>query len=198
MMRRYGCAHVHGTMTRPLHIGLLSAMPEEIGSDLGHLETVGEQHHGDLTLHRCFWRVADAAPVQLTLAWSGWILLVHVAEQVSTAKVFQHWNHQDNRTIDVQCIDHILKARCAEQITPYLFNDLEPSVFRLYPAVADIYSKLNHLSMGRFSLTGAGSVFYQLMDDQEATQQKANVIQKELPEVNCTVVSGPAKIHPGN
>ena len=72
MMRRYGCAHVHGTMTRPLHIGLLSAMPEEIGSDLGHLDTVGEQHHGDLTLHRCFWRVADAAPVQLTLAWSGW------------------------------------------------------------------------------------------------------------------------------
>ena len=55
-------------MTRPLHIGLLGAMPEEIGSDLSHLHDLVQSHHGDLTLHQGQW----SEQVQLTLAWSGW------------------------------------------------------------------------------------------------------------------------------
>ena len=59
---------VHEAMTRPLHIGLLGAMPEEIGSDLSHLKQHSSTHHGDLTLHQGGW--GDG--VRLTLAWSGW------------------------------------------------------------------------------------------------------------------------------
>ena len=59
---------VHKAMTRPLHIGLLGAMPEEIGSDLSHLKQPSSKHHGDLTLHHGVW--GDG--VRLTLAWSGW------------------------------------------------------------------------------------------------------------------------------
>ena len=59
---------VHKAMTRPLHIGLLGAMPEEIGSDLSHLNQLSSSVHGDLTLHQGIW--GDG--VRLTLAWSGW------------------------------------------------------------------------------------------------------------------------------
>ena len=59
---------VHKAMTRPLHIGLLGAMPEEIGSDLSHLKQPSSSTHGDLTLHQGVW--GDG--VRLTLAWSGW------------------------------------------------------------------------------------------------------------------------------
>ena len=59
---------VHKAMTRPLHIGLLGAMPEEIGSDLSHLRQLSSTDHGDLTLHQGVW--GDG--VRLTLAWSGW------------------------------------------------------------------------------------------------------------------------------
>ena len=55
-------------MTRPLHIGLLGAMPEEIGSDLSHLNQLSSSQHGDLTLHHGVW--SDG--IQLSLAWSGW------------------------------------------------------------------------------------------------------------------------------
>ena len=55
-------------MTRPLHIGLLGAMPAEIGADLSHLHDFVQTDHGDLTLHRGRW----SEQVQLTLAWSGW------------------------------------------------------------------------------------------------------------------------------
>ena len=55
-------------MTQPLHLGLLGAMPEEIGSDLSHLNDLSCSEHGDLRVHRGSWH----DQVRLTLAWSGW------------------------------------------------------------------------------------------------------------------------------
>ena len=55
-------------MTQPLHIGLLGAMPEEIGSDLSHLRDLSCSDHGDLRIHRGSWDDT----VRLSLAWSGW------------------------------------------------------------------------------------------------------------------------------
>ena len=55
-------------MTQPLHLGLLGAMPEEIGSDLSHLKDPSYSNHGDLTIHRGSW--SDG--IRLSLAWSGW------------------------------------------------------------------------------------------------------------------------------
>ena len=59
-------------MTRPLHLGLLGAMPEEIGSDLAHLEEPSQETFGDLVIHRGRWTGDDGAAVHITLAWSGW------------------------------------------------------------------------------------------------------------------------------
>ena len=55
-------------MTQPLHIGLLGAMPEEIGSDLSHPRDLSCSDHGDLRIHRGSWDDT----VRLSLAWSGW------------------------------------------------------------------------------------------------------------------------------
>ena len=55
-------------MTQPLHIGLLGAMPEEVGSDLSHLTDLSCSDHGDLTIHRGVW----GENIRLSLAWSGW------------------------------------------------------------------------------------------------------------------------------
>ena len=55
-------------MTRPLHFGLLGAMPEEIGSDLSHLKDLSSSNHGDLTIHKG----SLSESVRLSLAWSGW------------------------------------------------------------------------------------------------------------------------------
>ena len=55
-------------MTQPLRLGLLSAMPEEIGSALSHLKNLSCSEHGDLRVHRGSW----GDKVHLTLAWSGW------------------------------------------------------------------------------------------------------------------------------
>ena len=52
-------------MTQPLHLALLGAMPEEIGSDLSHLKDLTCSDHGDLTIHRGSWGDAFAS------AWPG-------------------------------------------------------------------------------------------------------------------------------
>ena len=55
-------------MARALHIGVLGAMPEEIGSDLSHLQQLWNEKHGDLTIHHGSWGEC----IRLSLAWSGW------------------------------------------------------------------------------------------------------------------------------
>jgi adenosylhomocysteine nucleosidase len=55
-------------MARALHIGVLGAMPEEIGSDLSHLQQLQSEQHGDLTIHHGSW----GENIRLSLAWSGW------------------------------------------------------------------------------------------------------------------------------
>ena len=55
-------------MTQALHLALLGAMPEEIGSDLSHLKDLTCSDHGDLTIHRGSW----GDDVRISLAWSGW------------------------------------------------------------------------------------------------------------------------------
>ena len=55
-------------MTHPLHLALLGAMPEEIGSDLSHLKDLSCSDHGDLTIHRGSW----GDDIRISLAWSGW------------------------------------------------------------------------------------------------------------------------------
>ena len=55
-------------MARALHIGVLGAMPEEIGSDLSHLQQLWNEKHGDLTIHHGSW----GEGIRLSLAWSGW------------------------------------------------------------------------------------------------------------------------------
>ena len=55
-------------MARALHIGVLGAMPEEIGSDLSHLQQLRSEQHGDLTIHHGTWREG----IRISLAWSGW------------------------------------------------------------------------------------------------------------------------------
>ena len=55
-------------MTQPLHLGLLSAMQEEIGSYLSHLKDLNCRDHGDLKILRGSW----GDKVNLSLAWSGW------------------------------------------------------------------------------------------------------------------------------
>ncbi len=58
------------------HIGILCAMPEEIGSTLENLKNIETKTYGDLKIHSGDWCFAKASSksfnVHLSIAWSGW------------------------------------------------------------------------------------------------------------------------------
>ncbi len=57
-----------------MHIGLLCAMPEEIGSTIGNLQNLSETNWGDLKIISGEWYESGAKSpsVYISAAWSGW------------------------------------------------------------------------------------------------------------------------------
>lgn len=127
----------------------------------------------------------------ISMAWKGWVALVQTGETVSTAEVYRQWKKEDSVEVSPEVIEEIQRAQSAGEIMKLSFNDLEQAVFKLYPNVAAIFTRLNSLSSGTFRLTGAGSVFYQLFDDQNTAHDTVATIKEELPDVTCTVVAAP-------
>ncbi len=60
----------------PKHIGILCAMPEEIGSTLENLKNIETKTYGDLKIHSGDWRFSNSFSksfkIRLSIAWSGW------------------------------------------------------------------------------------------------------------------------------
>ena len=56
------------------HIGILSAMPEEVGHTILNLKNVIKAKYGDLTIYSGEWISANYLnkPIFVTVAWSGW------------------------------------------------------------------------------------------------------------------------------
>ena len=55
-----------------IHIGILAAMPEEIGLAVDNLSNVEIKEFGDLTLYSGFWKILNGKNLFLTIGWSGW------------------------------------------------------------------------------------------------------------------------------
>jgi len=58
------------------HIGILCAMPEEVGSILDNLKNIETNTYGDLKIHSGDWCFSDLSSksldIHLSIAWSGW------------------------------------------------------------------------------------------------------------------------------
>ena len=58
------------------HIGILCAMPEEVGSTLDNLKNIETKTYGDLKIYSGDWCFFNSTPeslnVHLSIAWSGW------------------------------------------------------------------------------------------------------------------------------
>ena len=55
-----------------LHIGLLSAVPEELGQILDNLDDIKESKYGDLTIFSGLWSRSNEKKIYISAAWSGW------------------------------------------------------------------------------------------------------------------------------
>ncbi len=63
---------MHNNQKNNLHVGLLAAMPEELGSILNNLENIEEKKYGNLILYSGSWLNKKGEEIIVTTAWSGW------------------------------------------------------------------------------------------------------------------------------
>ena len=56
---------------KTLHVGILSAMPEEIGSALENMKILDKKSFGDLEIYLCE-KIKKGIKLYVSLAWSGW------------------------------------------------------------------------------------------------------------------------------
>ena len=58
------------------HIGILCAMPEEVGSILDNLKNIKKKNYGDLEIYSGKWAFSNSTckykDIYLSIAWSGW------------------------------------------------------------------------------------------------------------------------------
>lgn len=127
------------------------------------------------------------------LAWSGWVLLVHVPVSVSTASAYASWRGEDTPgPVDLSPLAHVTSA---DALNDLLRNDLEPAVFRIAPEVERVKRYLDAMRIGDFRVSGAGSTLFRLFD----TWETANRVQQVLVDnpFGCGCVLVPAPVRPG-
>mgnify|MGYP001499384015 CR=1 FL=1 len=55
-----------------LHLGILAAMPEEVGTFLSNLDSVVEYKYGDLVIFSGIWKGSYLKNIYLSVCFSGW------------------------------------------------------------------------------------------------------------------------------
>lgn len=131
----------------------------------------------------------------ISLAWSGFALLVSVDAAVPTAAVYAELDRGRGSGLDLpnhsDGFDAIRAARRAAELESFLCNDLEPAVFRVAPAVAEVFCAINVAPIGPFRVSGAGSTLYRLFDTSESAHVIAHSIARLNLGVRCMVAAVP-------
>ena len=85
-----------GEHCQPIHIGLLAAMPEELGTILEKLNNIEEKVIGNLTIYTGQWENSEKQKILISAAWSGW---GKVSAASATTKLCNH--SYKNKIIDL-------------------------------------------------------------------------------------------------
>jgi 4-diphosphocytidyl-2-C-methyl-D-erythritol kinase len=157
----------------------LADLGAEIGSDVPlffHLPSARVRGRGE---------VVEPWP----LTWCGWVMLWFGGVCVSTKEVYAAWDRLfrpeptggaagvgPDRSEDAPTT--IARSSRAECVRPHLFNDLEPAVFHVAPAVRALFDRACELGAPQPRISGAGSTIYTLHDTQEEALALADTLRK--------------------
>lgn len=127
---------------------------------------------------------------RMALRWTGWALLVLPKVSISTRDVYACRRSADAAGDDVE-LTTLGRCTSARELSPLLFNDLEPAVFRACPELKNLRDVIQARVGGVVRVTGSGSTLFQLFDDYERAATTARTIEQSCPGVATCVVRAP-------
>lgn len=134
----------------------------------------------------------------VSLAWSGWALLVSAPVEVSTPAVYGRFDELHPRGDLRSTTGEALSCREAEALNGVAFNDLREAVFDVAPEIGELAVQLEGLGIGRFALTGAGSTFFRFYDDVAAARGDMQDVLSKVGDVTATVARCPVGLSTDN
>jgi len=148
----------------------LAALGAEIGSDV------------PLFFHTplCIVRGRGERVEDLHRTLPGWVVLILPALHSPTRDVYAAWDRMEARFTRPALEEVLQHADRAETLMPHLFNDLEAPACAVTPALADLAEQLARLADGPVRMTGSGSAFFRLFDEQAAAEAFAERVRGEL------------------
>ncbi len=132
----------------------------------------------------------------IDLCWRGSTLLIFPGQPIATGEVYAAWARSDSRKPDAGREESILRAVNAGEIMEALTNDLEPGVFRVWPALFELVESLKISGYGDIRVSGSGSTLFGLFDDPEEAGQAATTIADRFSNVTTSVVTAPVGMTP--
>ena len=190
-----------------LHIGLISAVPEELGQILENLNEITESKYGDLTIFSGLWNRSNEKKIYITATWSGW---GKVSAARATTRIIN--STANNRKVDFLIFTGVAGAAnklvkqwdivLADSIVQHdmdarpLFKKFEiPSLkkikmhppYNLLEKISEILSQQNSYKLGSLKkgLVATGDMFISDLDI-------LNEVNKELPGLLAVEMEGGA------
>ena len=152
-----------------LGIGELEKMGAELGSDVNSFF----YEQGCLVSGRG----EKVKPLETVKSRDYSILLVDPNIEISTKKIYE--NYPGGRLTRGRDLDNIIKLYNDTQWPAILRNDLEETVFKIYPSLGKLKKMLENWGVYPL-LSGSGSFFFALSRDRKLIETVKEVISKEL------------------
>ena len=196
-----------------LHIGILCAMPEEIGSTTKNLKNLSEKSFGDLTIFsgELFFDRNDKFPLLISVAWSGWgkvssaraatrlitstyqnqliNLLLFTGVAGSAISEINQWDI----VIPTELVQHDMDAR--PLFKKYVIPALEKSKINPIKDWVDWATKVLRESISRNEIKPFLNVFNGLIATGDKFIADKNIIEnlsKDLPDICAVEMEGAA------
>lgn len=165
----------------------LSLLNEFWGRGLGRdeLSAIGAAIGSDVPLFfaapLCVLRGRGVDVQSLSVRLAGWAVLVFPGIHCATAAVYAAWDriaeHAARPTL--ACVLHALQRSPAGAMD-LLFNDLEAAAHVVSPELARFAARLRARSIAPFRMTGSGSTYFTLADDEPRAQRIAGDVSAAL------------------
>ena len=196
-----------------LHIGILCAMPEEIGSTTKKLKNLSEKSFGDLTIYsgELFFDRNDKFPLLISVAWSGWgkVSSARAATRLITSTYQNQFINlllftgvagsaiaeinQWDIVIPTELVQHDMDAR--PLFKKYVIPALKKSKINLMQDWVYWATKVLRESISRREITPFQNVFNGLIATGDKFIADKNIIEnlsKDLPDLCAVEMEGAA------